>query len=106
MIAINLFRFIFLNLIGAHFVWSSLDKGAPHTEETMEQPSEILCESGHRILLGSYLGDLQVDLLLEKKGRLPRSIQVEKTINRLVKRNIKQPLSLQCVICVDQPKNR
>ena len=40
------------------------------TQEPMDLgPEKIDCESGHRILLGSYLGDLQVDLLLERPSK-------------------------------------
>ena len=40
------------------------------TQEPMDLgPKKIDCESGHRILLGSYLGDLQVDLLLERPSK-------------------------------------
>lgn len=40
------------------------------TKEPMDLgPEKIDCESGHRILLGSYLGDMQVDLLLERPSK-------------------------------------
>ena len=79
-------------------------------------PEKIDCESGHRILLGSYLGDLQVDLLLERpskkmaRGRMVSWVDVFfwasaphfLHVNVLTKIGVYPPQKKTCTVILDR----